>query len=303
MLFIHQANVINCQTIKVFYLYIFLIFLPLDCLSALSVIDDIGKQVKIEQSVQRIISLAPHTTELLFSAGAGDKIVGAVKYSDYPEAAKQITRIGDTHSLDMERIISLEPDLIVAWHSGNGPSITERLKNMHYPVYISEPDSLRTIAKTINDLGVLAGTELFAKQNSNRYLETLQKLTNDFSGRPVVKVFYQFWHQPIFTINGEHVINEVIQLCGGRNIFSDLPTLSPQINQEAVLKADPEVIIASGADETRPLWLDNWQAWPMLSAVKNNNLYSLPPDLILRHTPRILEGAIRICEFLDKARQ
>ena len=133
--------------------------------------------------------------------------------------------------------------------------------------------------------------------------ELLQKLTDDYADRTTVKTFYQFWHQPIFTISGNHVINEVIHLCGGQNIFFDLPTLSPQISLEAVLKANPEVIIASGADALRPEWLDNWQRWPSLSAVQAHHLYFIPPDLILRHTPRILEGAAMLCKHLDKARK
>ncbi len=291
------------QTGISFLFALYLILNPFHCLAGISVIDDQGRRLQLMQPAQRIISLAPHTTELLFAAGAGNKVVGAVKFSDYPESAKHIARVGDTHNLDLERIISLKPDLIVTWFSGNSPTITEKLQNLNYTLYISEPDSLQTIAKTITDLGILAGTVEIAKQNSRHYLDILQKLTDDYADRTTVKTFYQFWHQPIFTISGNHVINEVIQLCGGQNVFFNLPTLSPQISLEAVLKANPEVIIASGADALRPEWLDNWQRWPSLSAVQAHHLYFIPPDLILRHTPRILEGAAMLCKHLDKARK
>lgn len=291
------------QTGISFLFALYLILHPFQSLAGISVIDDRGRRLQLKQPVQRIISLAPHTTELLFAAGAGNKVVGAVKFSDYPESAKHIARVGDTHNLDLERIISLKPDLIVSWFSGNSPIITEKLQDLNYTVYISEPDSLQTIAKTITDLGLLAGTVEIAEQSSEHYLHTLQKLTDDYADRTTVKTFYQFWHQPIFTISGKHVISEVIRLCGGQNVFSDLPTLSPQISLEAVLKANPEVIIASGADAIRPAWLDNWQRWPSLPAVQAHHLYFIPPDLLLRHTPRILEGAAMLCKHLDKARK
>ena len=280
-----------------------LTFLSFNAHSAISVVDDTGSSVTSNAPVKRIISLAPHTTELLFAAGAGGRIVGAVQYSDYPAEAKAIPRVGDTHNLDIERIIALEPNLIVAWLSGNNPSNLKTLKEFNIPLYISEPHSLETIAKTIEDLGQLTGNRQVANEKSHQYKQTLHTLKMRYSNRTMVNVFYQIWHQPIFTINGDHIINEIMTICGGQNIFAQLPTLSTQISLESVLQADPEIIIASGMDKSRPSWLDTWQQWPSLSAVANRHIYFIPPDLIQRHTPRILKGTEMMCEFIDKVRQ
>ena len=271
-------------------------------LYAISVTDDEGLSVTLDRPAGRIVSLAPYTTELLFAAGAGNKIVGAVRYSYYPEAAKKIPRVGDTNKLDLERIISLEPDLIIAWQS-NAAADTEILRKMHIPIFVSEPPSLEAIADTIINLGKLAGSEVTARRAGKSFLDKLTALKNKYSSKkPVVTTFYQFWNDPIYTINGDHVISDVIQLCGGRNVFADMPILSAQVSLEAVIGTNPDAIVASGIDTTRPAWLNDWNKWPELAAVKNHHIYYIPPDLIQRQTPRILEGASMMCNYLDEVR-
>jgi len=270
-------------------------------LNAVTVTDDLGMTITLKAPARRIISLAPHTTELLFAAGAGNQIVGAVRYSYYPEAAKTIPSIGDTNKLDLERIVALEPDLIIAWQS-NAAADTEILRKLKIPIFVSEPVSLEAIAGSIDSLGRLAGTSDIARQASSAFLARLNSLRERYADKRVVTTFYQFWDDPIFTINGKHIISAVMQLCGGRNIFTHMPLRSAQISVEAVLSANPEVIIASAIDETRPSWLDNWRRWPELEAVRNGHLYYIPPDFIQRNTPRILEGATMLCKYLDEAR-
>ena len=271
--------------------------------SAVTVTDDKNNLITVDKPAGRIVSLSPHATELLFAAGAGDSVVGAVRYSNYPEAAQKITRIGDTHNLDLEKIISLEPDLVVAWQSGNGVGIIEKLQDLGYRVYISEPDSIEDIARTIVDLGKITGHPQTASKAGSGFINELHALERKYAGRKPVNAFYQIWNQPLFTVNGRHLISEVIRLCGGRNIFSSLPNLSDRISIEAVLQKDPDVIIASGADAHRPPWLKEWYQWPSLKAVKNSHIYFIPPDLIQRHTPRILQGARMMCQFIDNARK
>lgn len=271
-------------------------------LHAVTVTDDQGNNVTLNKPARKIISLAPYTTELLFAAGAGGYIAGAVRYSYFPEAAKLIPRVGDTNKLDLERIISLEPDLIIAWQS-NAAADTEILRSMQIPVYVSEPASLEAIAGSIIDLGKLAGTVATAKQSGKEFLDRLTALKNKYSGKRVITTFYQFWNDPIYTINGDHVISDVIQLCGGKNVFADMPILSAQVSLEAVISTNPEVIIASAIDESRPSWLDGWNRWPELAAVRNHHIYYIPPDIIQRQTPRILQGAEMMCEDLDEARR
>ncbi|MEX2353608.1 MAG: cobalamin-binding protein, partial [Gammaproteobacteria bacterium] len=242
-------------------------------------------------------------TELLFAAGAGDKIIATVRHSDYPAAAGNIPIIGDAHNLDMEAIMLLAPDLILLWESGTGNAAQQKLDELGLTVFRSEPDSLEKIATTIQRFGQLAGTKAIAKANSRVFSRTIARLQQEYSAREPVRVFYQFWNRPIFTVNGHHLISRVIEMCGGSNVFSSLPALTPQISTEAVLAADPDVIIVSGEDETPPDWMADWHRWPELTAITGNHLYSIPPDIILRHTPRIADGAAMMCEFLDRARQ
>jgi iron complex transport system substrate-binding protein len=266
------------------------------------VTDDSGDEIALGGSANRIISLAPNLTELLFAAGAGAKIAGTVRYSDYPAAAALIPRIGDSYNLDMEAIAAMNPDLVVLWLSGTGDAAWRRLKALGYTIYRAEPDTLEKIASSIRRLGRLGGTEATANANAERLLAEIDQLQQDYADRTSVSVFYQFWNQPLFTVNGRHLITRIIELCGGRNVFADLAPLTPQVSPEAILERNPDVIIASGDSAARPGWLDDWRRWPELTAVSNERLYSIPPDLIQRHTPRIIEGARMMCEHIDTAR-
>jgi len=264
---------------------------------AIEVIDDAGRKIFLAQPAQKIISLSPHITELIFSAGAGEKLSGVDDYSDYPKAAKSITRIGDANHLDIETILSLQPDLIVAWGSGQSHDrYIQQLIHLQQTVYISSPENLEAIPHTVENLGKLSGTYDYAKQQSQNFRNELKNIIAEYSERPSVTVFYEIWHQPLFTINGQHVMNQVIEICGGKNVFADLPILSPEVNIEAVISANPDVIIASGVvsenGNQRPAWLDNWLQWPT----------HLHPDLIHRQTFRILQGTRILCEQLQRAR-
>ena len=272
---------------------------------AIKVIDDASRPVILDQPAQKIISLSPHITELIYSAGAGDKIVGVDDYSDYPEAAKSISRIGDANHLDIEKILSLQPDLIIAWGSGQSHNqFIEQLIHLNLNVYISSPEDLEAIPHTVENLGKLAGTYDYAKRQSQRFRDELIDIINEYSEQPSITVFYEIWNQPMFTINGQHVMSEVIEICGGENVFADLPILSPEINIEAVISTNPDVIIASGTGygDQRPPWLDDWLQWPTINAAKNRHLYHIPPDLIHRQTFRILQGTRILCEQLQSAR-
>lgn len=270
--------------------------------ATVSVTDDTGNAIRLDRPADRIISLAPHMTELLYAAGAGNSLVGAVRYSDYPPPARDIPRVGDAHSFDIEQILALEPDLIIAWQSGNPAGQMRQLRELGLTLFVSEPRSLSDIPATIEKLGRLAGTAPAATAAAIDFRRRLTRLRDVYSDRPPVDVFYQIWHQPLITIGGGHVINDVIRLCGGRNVFADTDQLAPQISIEAVLAAAPEVIIASGTGDQRPEWLNDWQQWPQLPAVQQEQLHFIPPYQLQRHTPRILEGTARLCEILEQAR-
>jgi len=270
--------------------------------AAIDITDDTGQALHLAQPAKRIVSLAPHITEMLFAAGAGNQVVGAVQYSDYPDAAKKIARVGGYTSVDMEKVAALKPDLVVAWKSGNRGAHLDKLRALGIPVFINEPRRIDDVARSIAQLGKLAGTDSAGEAAAQAFRKRHAALAAKYSARPPVRIFYEAWNRPLMTINGEHLISDVIRLCGGDNVFAKLPMLAPTIDAEAVLAAMPEVIVASGMGEGRPEWLDDWRKWTKLPAVAQGNLFFIPPDQIQRHTPRILDGAERLCGQLDEAR-
>ena len=268
-----------------------------------SVVDFSGATVSLKQRAQRIIALSPHAVENTFSAGAGEYLVGVVAYSDFPEQAKSITQVGSNNLLNYESIVALEPDLIIAWQSGNTGSSLKRLRDLGFTIYLDEPKSLEDVAKSIRDIAKLAGTSEIAKLTTDSYLSELKHLRINNINKEKVSVFYQVWNQPLQTLNGKHLVSTAIELCGGNNIYADLPNIAPIINIESIINRDPNVIIASGASNNeRPHWLDDWQQWPQLTAVKNRNLFHVPADHLLRHTIRILKGISTVCNQLNQVR-
>ena len=269
--------------------------------SEVRVTDDAGQEIVLQQPAQRIVSLSPHITELLFAAGAGAAVVGVSEYSNYPLAAEAIPRISGGGGLDMEAIVALRPDLVIAWQSGNPNLQVKHLQSLGLSVFLSEPRRLEDIPQTIRKLGTLAATRTAAFEQATAFEKRLDGLRARYSQRAEVSVFYQVWEKPLMTVNGEHLISDVMQVCSGQNIFSGLPVLAPQIDVEAVLVADPEVIII-GADAGDKRMLQQWRRWPELSAVRHQQLYSIQRELLVRQTPRILDGLEQLCKILEEAR-
>ncbi|MGB5338925.1 MAG: cobalamin-binding protein [Gammaproteobacteria bacterium] len=264
--------------------------------------DDAGQELVLERPARRIVSLAPHITELLFAAGAGDFVVGVSAFSDYPAAARAIPRIGGGSGLDVEAIVALQPDLVVAWQSGNPARQITHLQSLGMTVFVSEPQDLMAVPDTMEKLGRLAGTETVARDAVAAYTQRYKLLAQQYSDRADVDVFYQIWAQPVMTVNGRHLISAVMRLCGGRNVFADLASLAPRVDVEAVLAANPEVIIAGDDSGSDLRTLAQWRRWPEIAAVQHDHLYTIPRDLLVRHSPRILEGAELLCRMLDKVR-
>jgi len=284
------------------WLWMFALFTVTAAQAEIVVTDDTGATLRLKAPAQRIVSLAPHVTETLFAAGAGGKLVGAVVYSDYPAAARNIPRIGGFSKLDLEAIAALKPDLAIGWASGNSPAHIEKLRALGIPVFLVQPERIDDVAKSIERYGELAATQTLARAAAADFRQRLADLRGKYEARPKVRTFYQIWKQPLMTVGGRQVITDVIRLCGGKNVFADLKPLAPKVTVEAVLAANPEAIIASGMSEARPEWLDDWRQWRTLTAVKRDNLFFIPPDLIQRHTPRLVEGAERLCAQLETAR-
>ncbi|MCG5261431.1 cobalamin-binding protein [Cupriavidus gilardii] len=280
--------------------------LPTRAQAAVTVVDDAGQTITLAHPARRIVSLAPHVTEMLFAAGGGDRIVGTVNYSDYPPEARAIPRVGDNKALDLERIAALKPDLIVVWRHGNAQKQAERLRALGLPLFHSEPRRLAAVPDNIEKLGVLLGTGPTAHAAAERLRARIAALGKTHAARPPVSVFYQVWQQPLMTLNGQHMVSDMLALCGGRNVFADETPLVPTISVEAVIARNPEAMITASMGATpadRPLAdFAQWQRWQQLTAVARGNLFTIDGDLINRAGPRAIDAAEILCRQLEVAR-
>lgn len=261
-----------------------------------------GNEVCLDQPAARIAALSPGATELIWAAGAGDQVKAVVAYSDYPEAARKVASVGSHTRMDIERLLELDPDLVIGWVTGNPPEQLETLRSLGLPVFSIEPRSFEQVAATIEQLSILAGTEAAGFAEAARFREGIAGLQAQYQQADPVSVFYQVWDEPLMTVNDEHLIGKVITLCGGVNVFGDLERLVPRISAEAVIAASPEAILAGGMGEENRHWLTRWQQFPSVHATGQDNLFFIPPSLVQRPTPRMLEGSRLFCEKLDKAR-
>ncbi|MEC9481924.1 MAG: cobalamin-binding protein [Halomonas sp.] len=265
-------------------------------------IDDSGQEICLDQPAQRIAALSPGATELVYAAGAGGKVVAVVSFSDYPPEARQVTSVGSHTRLDLERLVALKPDLAIGWVTGNPSEQIAKLETLGIPVFMIEPRTFEGVSRAIERLASLAGTEAQGHAEAQAFRQGMADLAAQYADADPVPVFYQVWDAPLMTVNDAHLIGKVIELCGGDNVFGTLDRLVPRIGTEAVLAADPEAIVAGGMGEENRDWLDAWGAYPELKAVKRDNLFFVPPSLIQRPTPRLLEGSRLFCEKLDEAR-
>lgn len=270
--------------------------------AAITVRDDAGNSVVLQQPAQRIVSLAPHVTEMIFAAGGGERIVGTVGYSDFPPAARDIPRVGDHKQIDIERLIALKPDLLVVWLHGNSERQLEHIRKLGIPLFYSEPHKLDDIPESILRLGRLMGTEKQAAQSATEQRQQLARLKAQYQNRPPVRVFYQVWGRPVYTLNGTHIISDMLRLCGGENIFAALPATAPTVSTEAVLLENPEAMITGDRRDKSKTGLEVWHPYPTLLAVQRDNLFSIDADLLNRAGPRLLQGAAIVCEKLELAR-
>lgn len=265
----------------------------------LAVTDDAGHRISLHAPATRIVSLAPHATELLFAAGAGPRIVGVSDYSDFPVEARQLPSVGGSLQLDLERIVALRPDLIVAWKSGNSPKQIARLRALGLAVFESEPRQFEDVASSLERLGTLVGSTQGQRQAAF-FRQQLAMLREHYAGRPPVTVFYQVWPSPLMTLNDKHIVSEAIRLCGGRNVFGQLSVLAPTVSREAVVRADPQAIFIS---DERADAFDRWRNFPKMRAVRTGHLFRIDDSVMNRAGPRLAEATRGLCERIDQARQ
>jgi len=260
-----------------------------------------GSLLTLPAPAATIITLAPHLTELAFAAGAGGQLIATVEYSEFPPAAASIPRIGDAFRLDLERILSLKPDLVVAWQSGNPQQAIARLSSLGIATWTIEIRRPGEIATTLEQFGRATGNVDHALEAAREIRLRLQTLSGQYSGLPPVSYFYQVSAHPLYTINGEHLIARSLALCGGINIFQSERGLAPQVSHEAVIAADPSALLAP-AEPAQQDPLGKWREWPRMRAVRNEAMFLLPADEISRATPRLLNAVTAACHHLDQVR-
>lgn len=249
---------------------------------------------------ERIVTLAPNLTELVFAAGAGELVVGVSAYSDYPPEVGKLPVIGDAFTIDQERLALLEPDLLLAWHSGTPAHVVDELRRAGYRVEVIDTSVLADISRALSRIGSLTGRDEQADRVGAEFDAAIAALREQYASREPLRVFYQVSRRPLFTISGGHYVSELIEACGGRNIFADLDDLAPAVDVEAVLDRDPEVILVSGdaGDDA----FTEWSRWPNLAANRLGNRFRVPGDEISRPTTRVLVAGEAICHALQLSR-
>jgi iron complex transport system substrate-binding protein len=265
--------------------------------------DSDGRRVTLDRPAERIVSLAPHTTELAFAAGAGAKLVAVSEYSDYPETAKRLPRVASSGTIDLERLLALRPDLVLAWRLEATAKALDRVVSLGVPLAYVEPHRLDEIPQAVELIGALAGTDRVAAAEAARLRTELARLRETYRGRPPIDVFYQINERPLMTLNGRQFVSDALALCGGRNVFADAPLIAPVVDAEAVLAANPQVIVAARSDPADTAWQTPWLRFPELRAVRDGNLLTVRAEDMHRHGPRAIGATAHLCELLDQARR
>jgi iron complex transport system substrate-binding protein len=268
--------------------------------ATVTVTDDAGRTVTLKEPAHRIVSLAPNITDALFAAGAGPYVVGTSRFSDHPDAAKQVPVVGDATMIDLERIVGLKTDVIVVWRSGTPAAQVEKLSRMGIPIFYSETTRLADVASATRRFGILAGTQEVADRNAAAFDAALGKLRETYAGKARLKVFYQIWDRPLMTIGHAQIIDDALSLCGGDNVFSDLSQAAPTVSREAVLARNPDVIVSGDSDGRDAL--ASWRQSAFLAAVKHDNVFTIDAPTLALPSPSILGSVDLLCHALDKAR-
>jgi iron complex transport system substrate-binding protein len=277
-----------------------LVLLGCGNLAALEVVDDSGQIVVLHHPAQRILALSPHAAELVFAAGAGDRLVGTVAHTDFPPPAAALPRVGDSARLNRELLLALQPDLVIAWTSGNRPQDLAWLQRQGIALYRSDPQRLESIADNLEDIGRLAGSRNRAALAAERFRNRLRYLKQRYRRKTPIRVFYQLWPNPLMSIDSTHIISEVFESCGGTNVVKGLAGPAGNVSREAVLGANPQAIFAPGASDSAADPFADWRKWPDVDAVAGDHLFIIPADLLQRPTPRILKGMERACRNLSE---
>src|SRR6266705_1494749 len=263
---------------------------------ALEVTDDRGVTIVLERPASRIVTLAPHLAEIAFAAGAGASLVGVSSFSNHPREARLLPVVASNSSIDLERLIALKPQLVLAWQSGNSPLQVARLEQLGYRVIVSEVRRLADIPRIIRLVGTIAGREAVADARAGRFERAIEDLRRQRANEPGVPVFVEIWHRPMLTVNGGHLISDAIRVCGGRNVFADAKVLVPLVSREQLLGARPQAIITGGFGSEK---LQDWSSLKSVPAIRRGRIYVIDSELRQGQGPRVIEGIRAVCRQLE----
>lgn len=290
-------------TIRAVFWFALMLLCQQTAAAPITVTDDFNRSVTLSKPAERILSLSPHNTENLFSAGAGEKIVGVVNHSDYPPQALDIASVGSSYaSLNLEAMLALEPDLIVAWETGGNRETLHKMDKLGFPIYYSEPRDFEDIIENIEELALLADSSARIDPPLTQLRNELTHLQKEFSKKSTQSVFYQVWREPLMTLNGEHLISRALELCGARNAFAHLSIIAPRLSIESVVQANPDIIITGRVDGKDPD-MTMWEKWNSLGAVQHHGFIFVDSGAMHRNTARMIMGIRGLCEHIDQVRQ
>lgn len=266
---------------------------------ALQASDDRGVTVSLGQPLERIVTLAPHLAEIAFAAGAGAKLAGVSSFSRHPAEAERLPVVASHGRIDIERLIALRPDLVLAWQSGNSPLQIGRLERVGIRVFVTEVRTLADIPRIVRAVGALAGSMDVAEARAREFESEIEELRLRHARERRVAVFLEIWHRPMLTVNGAHLISDALRHCGGRNVFAAANTLTPLVSREQILDARPEAIVTSGFGSEA---IEAWRGLGLVPAVRNRKIYAIDPDGLHAQGPYVLEGVRALCGRLELAR-
>ena len=264
--------------------------------------DDTHAQVRVPADNCRIVSLAPGTTAMLFAAGAGSCLVGTIAHSKEPPEADKVPVVGDAETLDFENLLALRPTVVVVATDVVQKVRIDRIRALGIPVYEVHVTSLAQMPESIRRLGALAATETVASRKADQLAAQLAAIANRYKGRAPVRVLYQIWDRPIYTIGGKHVINDALNVCGASNVFADLATAAPAVTREAAVLRDPDLILISAPPESAAEWRAAWEKFPTLHAVRQGNVAPYTDERMDRMGPSVVDATSSLCEVIEHAR-
>jgi iron complex transport system substrate-binding protein len=269
---------------------------------AVIVTDDAGHSITLPHLPQRIVSLAPGATEMLFAAGAGDRIVATVEYSNDPPQARRVPRIGDAAAIDTERLVALHADIVVVWPRGGNPAQIAAVERVGLPVYREQVDAFGEFPGSLRRLGKLAGTSAAAEAAARALEAQLATLRRRYAGAAPVTVLLQIWDRPVYTVGGTQLMSDSLRLCGARNVFGDLLEAAPVVDVEAVIARDPDMIVAAAPPGAAATWLAEWQPFATLKAVRSGRLISFEDQRLTGLGPSALTATAALCQLIDAKR-